>query len=181
MLNKISKRRVVVPLASIWISILVMTSFSPALAHVAHKTGNGDEVVSEIKILWDDNFFQLEGGQVGVPIILKTGQRVEIEFENIGFAEHEIVFGKEVLFEKGKPLGYQENFFQGVEVEIKGGINGKGFNIGFLDLIYLVLEPEARLKVAFTVPGDKVGQWELGCFYSGHYEDGMHTSLLIED
>lgn len=181
MLKKISKRRLLMPLASIWISILVMTSLSPALAHVTHKTGNGDEVVSEIKIFWDDNFFQLEGGQVGIPIILKAGERVEIEFENIGFAAHEIVFGKEVLFEKGKPLGYEEEFFQGIEIEINGEADGKGFKVEFRDLIYLELEPEARLKVVFTVPHDKVGEWELGCFYSGHYEDGMHTSLLIEN
>lgn len=181
MLNKINKRWLTMPLVGIWMSILVVTGFSPALADARHETGNGDEVVSEIKILWDDNFFQLEGSQVGVPIILKAGQRVEIEFENIGFATHEIVFGKEVVFEQDMPLGYQENFFQGVEIEIKGEVDGKGFKIESRDLTYLELEPEAWLKVVFTVPYDKVGEWELGCFYSGHYEDGMHTSLLIED
>lgn len=66
-----------------------------------------------------------------------------------------------------------------MEIEIKGEMKGKAFKMESRDLIYMGLEPEVKLKVVFTVPHDKVGEWELGCFYSGHYEDGMHTLLLI--
>jgi uncharacterized cupredoxin-like copper-binding protein len=170
MLNKINKRWLMMLLVSILISMLVAAS---------PLSAQGEEEI-KIKIFLDDYFFQLEEEEENAPIILKVGQKVEIEFENIGFDKHEVRFGKRAIFEEDMPPAYRENLLQGVEVEIRAAMNGKGLKIESLDLIYLELEPEAKLKVEFTVPGDRVGEWELGCFLPGHYET-MHLLLLIEE
>lgn len=36
-----------------------------------------------------------------------------------------------------------------------------------------------EVTVTFTVTEEMVGEWEIGCLYSGHYEAGMHGTLII--
>jgi uncharacterized cupredoxin-like copper-binding protein len=32
----------------------------------------------------------------------------------------------------------------------------------------------------FTVPASAKGEWEMACFFSGHFETGMKGTLVIE-
>jgi uncharacterized cupredoxin-like copper-binding protein len=34
--------------------------------------------------------------------------------------------------------------------------------------------------MTFALPEDRRGEWETGCFLSGHYEAGMHGTLIVE-
>ena len=34
--------------------------------------------------------------------------------------------------------------------------------------------------MTFTLPEDRLGEWATGCFLSGHYEAGMHGTLIVE-
>ena len=34
--------------------------------------------------------------------------------------------------------------------------------------------------MTFTLPDDRRGEWETGCFLSGHYEAGMHGTVIVE-
>jgi uncharacterized cupredoxin-like copper-binding protein len=34
--------------------------------------------------------------------------------------------------------------------------------------------------IRMNIPADLKGEWELGCFVEGHYEQGMHAKLIIE-
>ena len=34
--------------------------------------------------------------------------------------------------------------------------------------------------MTFTLPEDRRGEWSTGCFLSGHYEAGMHGTLIVE-
>ena len=34
--------------------------------------------------------------------------------------------------------------------------------------------------MTFTLPEDRRGEWATGCFLSGHYEAGMHGTLIVE-
>ena len=34
--------------------------------------------------------------------------------------------------------------------------------------------------MTFTLPEDRQGEWATGCFLSGHYEAGMHGTLIVE-
>ncbi len=43
-------------------------------------------------------------------------------------------------------------------------------------------EPGETTVIEFTVPEDRVGVWEIGCFQEAgqHYEDGMRATLIVE-
>ncbi len=34
--------------------------------------------------------------------------------------------------------------------------------------------------MTFTLPEERRGEWTTGCFLSGHYEAGMHGTLIVE-
>lgn len=41
------------------------------------------------------------------------------------------------------------------------------------------VEPGETVEVTFTLPEDRAGEWEIGCFEPGHYEAGMHATLTL--
>ncbi len=45
-----------------------------------------------------------------------------------------------------------------------------------------MIPPDQATVLTFTVPPDKVGRWELGCFQEQgqHYDDGMRAVLIVE-
>ncbi len=45
-----------------------------------------------------------------------------------------------------------------------------------------MVPPDQATVLTFTVPEDKVGRWELGCFQERgqHYDDGMKAVLIVE-
>ncbi len=45
-----------------------------------------------------------------------------------------------------------------------------------------MIPPDQATILTFTVPPDKVGRWELGCFQERgqHYDDGMRATLIVE-
>ncbi len=45
-----------------------------------------------------------------------------------------------------------------------------------------MIPPDQATILTFTVPPDKVGRWELGCFQEQgqHYDDGMRATLIVE-
>ncbi|GBD11912.1 hypothetical protein HRbin23_01595 [bacterium HR23] len=45
----------------------------------------------------------------------------------------------------------------------------------------LEVEPGVKdIWVRITIPEEMKGEWEIGCFVPGHYEAGMHTTLIVE-
>ena len=142
--------------------------------------GQSSETIdTRIKILCDEYSFRLEGELKNAPLVLTAGERVEITFENFGFEIHTIHLGTGILFDGDKPIGYEENFLQDVRIRVKGGPGGKRFDIETTGLVQLRLDPEVEVTLEFTVPGDKLGKWQLGCFVKGHFDTGMHADLLV--
>ena len=43
-------------------------------------------------------------------------------------------------------------------------------------------EPGEATVIEFTVPQDRVGVWQIGCFQEAgqHFEDGMRATLIVE-
>ncbi|RMG96245.1 MAG: hypothetical protein D6706_10505 [Chloroflexi bacterium] len=46
----------------------------------------------------------------------------------------------------------------------------------------LLISPDEATVVTATIPSDKVGRWEFGCFQEQgqHYDDGMRGVLIVE-
>ena len=135
---------------------------TPPLADEGEQDdGNQQGEVIELKISVGELFFQVEGQEKNSPLVLETGMEYELVFKNVGMVLHVVILGRQMKLEQGMAAGYQELLLEDVEVET-------------------LLEPGVELRVAFTLPDEKAGKWEVECFIPGHYEAGMHAPLSIK-
>jgi uncharacterized cupredoxin-like copper-binding protein len=149
-----------------------------ALAH-GEKEEAGE--VIEVEILMGEMFFQVEGQAKNAPIVLEAGKTYELVFKNVGTVLHEAKFGKGLKTDdEGAPVGYEENLFEDVEVKIEGDMAGGEFEIEAEGLEEIEISPGDTLKVIVTLPEEKVGEWEIGCFVPGHYQAGMKAPLIVQ-
>lgn len=158
--------------------LLVLLPIGTAIAH------GDDEDAVEIRILLGEMYFQVDGQAKGEPLRLQAGQHYQLVFENVGVMQHEVLFGRDLVKENGRPAGYRTNLLEDIEVEIVAvqTVGGKTRQLmveanGFEELY---LDPGASLALGFELPAAAKGRWELGCFIAGHYEGGMKLDLIVE-
>jgi uncharacterized cupredoxin-like copper-binding protein len=138
-----------------------------------------DPAARRIIIDVGEYFFRVRGQPPGAPLVLTAGERTEIVFWNEGRMLHEVYFGRDVVMEAGRPDGYAIQLFDGVEVEVLGRMAGRYFKIEAGSLLEIYLHPRQRLRVFFTMPAEKRGTWEMGCFLPGHYEAGQRHWITV--
>lgn len=116
-------------------------------------------------------------------IRVKAGQEVRLVLVNVGQRDHELMIGRNVMEMGGNPAGYHKDFFAGLSPQVSGEKIKKEeeeaeAHAGFM----VALEPGGRATVVFTVPADRVGEWEMGCFEENgsHYLSGMKGKLIVE-
>jgi len=120
---------------------------------------------------------------------------VTLDLVNIGVLQHELMIGRDVEMDAGKPSRYHEDMFEiaGIEpeVNVKSSMgmepdhsednevgHGDGDHEGFM----VVLPPgEDTATITFTVTDEMMGEWEIGCFELDgvHYNAGMVGSLKV--
>ncbi|MBI4320577.1 MAG: hypothetical protein HY675_18965 [Chloroflexi bacterium] len=125
----------------------------------------------QLKLTLGDFYFKPDTLQV------KVGQRVQIEIINEGKVEHEIMIGHAVELKNGRPEHFEHDFFERVVVELGGEKARLEREEGHGTMI--VVAPGGRAIVTFTVPASRLGEWEIGCFRSAHYESGMKGKLVV--
>jgi len=153
---------------------------SSQLTALAHGEEEETGEVVEVTILMGEMFFQVEGQEKNAPIVLEAGVTYELIFKNVGAVLHEAMFGKGLKTDdEGNPAGYNENLFEDVEVKIEGDMAGGEFEIEAEGLEEIEISPGDVLKVIVTIPEEKKGEWEIGCFIPGHYQAGMRAPLRI--
>jgi len=117
---------------------------------------------------------------------VKVGQEVTLNLVNSGQVEHELMIGREVIYEDGRPNGFQEDLFVtgGVEPEVSGGEPVGESADGHMHanpgvMVTLPIGEAGSLK--FAVTSDMVGEWEMGCFSQEgvHYTAGMVGKLVV--
>lgn len=146
----------------LWSGVVAVALAAAALAvpTVAHAEEALQLVLTE---------FQFEPGR----LVLEAGKTYRLELVNRGTVEHEFMVGRELV---GAPAhGYRYNFFEGMEVQVQfegGALETEG-------LVEIEVEPGATVRLVFSVPEGKRGQWEVGCFVPGHYELGMKGVLTV--
>ena len=136
--------------------------------------------------------YVVQGQKDGDPIRLETGKPYRLVFHNIGTSEHEALIGQEPkTITGGFKHDFTNNLLDDVETTITNGQEESGFTIGATGLAEFELLVKQDLAIEFTLPDDKVGDWELGCFVSldpnatdenpgsGHYDVGMHLPVLV--
>ena len=136
--------------------------------------------------------YVVEGQKEGDPIRLETGKPYRLVFHNIGTSEHEALIGQEPkIITGGFKHDFTNNLLEDVETTITNGQEESGFTIGAAGLAEFELLVKQDLAIEFTLPDDKVGDWEMGCFVSldpkapednpgaGHYDVGMHLPVTV--
>ena len=117
---------------------------------------------------------------------VKVGQEVTLNLVNSGQVEHELMIGREVIYEDSRPNGFQEDLFAtgGIEPEVSGGVPAGESADGHMHdntgvMVTLPAGEAGSLK--FAVTSDMVGEWEMGCFSQEgvHYTAGMVGKLVV--
>lgn len=97
------------------------------------------------------------------PIELPSGEELLIRFINEGNTLHLVSMGRDA--DPSGLGGYRENLFG-------GGTIGSGF-------VSANVNPGNEFLLHIFLPDDAAGEWEIGCFVSGHYQAGMKAPLII--
>lgn len=156
---------------------LLVATLPQPIIRVAHASSDHGETDAErLVIELGELFFRVEGGEDNAPIELHADEEYEIVFRNIGTAPHEVMIGREVDDDDGRPHGYETDLLDTEEVMYLGD----GWEIEASGLREVELEPGAEVRLRVTVPREKAGEWEIGCFLPGHYEGGMKAPLFVE-
>lgn len=122
-------------------------------------------------------------------IRIKAGEEVRLTLENKGEKTHEFMVGREVMMMAGAPSGFKTDFFDGIKVRAERG--GRAIDLmelmdeeemGHEGFMATMMEGADPVTLIFTVPADKAGEWEIGCFEDDgqHYDEGMKGKLIIE-
>lgn len=121
-------------------------------------------------------------------IRVKAGQEIRLTLVNQGKETHELMIGRELMTRAGRPVGFHQDFFDGVVVKAERG--GKAIDIRELmeeeEEVHgfrVALEPGSEpVTLIFTVPADKVGEWQMGCFENdgAHWDLGMQGRWVVE-
>lgn len=77
----------------------------------------------------------------------------------------------------GMDMGMEEG---GMEME-HGEHGAEGMEMAHMGWMVMNNAGSERTIIEFTVPEDRVGEWEMGCFQDNgsHYEDGMRGKLIV--
>ncbi len=176
-------------------ALAVLLTGTEALAQDhSHDAASGAPLVIEVNLA--DYSFSPE--QLRIP----AGQLVQLVFTNTGEVEHEFMAGRTVV-----DGDFAVDLFAGLEVEIgtlgaavpEGHDNSDGHHDDDVDVpaghdnsdghhdgdaaaahgTMISLQEGTRGTMTFTLPTALRGEWETGCFLTGHYGRGMHGTLTV--
>lgn len=171
-------------------SIVVISAVVPFVVLSAPASRQSDEPVT-FNITMSEYKYVVEGQTEGDPIQLETGKPYRLVFKNAGTSEHEGLFGQEPKILNGFKHDFTNNLLEDVETTVTNGQEESGYTVGAAGLIEFELRIDQELAITFTLPDDKVGDWEMGCFVSldpnapednpgaGHYDVGMHLPITV--
>ncbi len=124
-------------------------------------------------------------------IHLKAGEAVALTIKNEGTVEHEWSAGKNVVLTQAQ-TGYRTDLWALLKPTIAGAQYtlekasvtprndlAEGETAKMLST-ELDVQPGGSVTLHFTVPASAKGTWGFGCFVPGHYESGMHGTLVID-
>ncbi len=133
-----------------------------------------------IKIDMDDYKF------VPDTVYIPAGEEITLQFVNIGTVEHEFMAGRQV---NSDFTGYEIDLFADVDVKKEKSKVMKKPAVPAPEKprqpgVALTLLPAQSGSMSFTLPKDKTGEWEMGCFIPlgemTHYHAGMKGIVMVQ-
>ena len=151
-----------------------------------------EEAPTEFNISLQEFQFKVEGQDAGSAIELEAGKLYQFNVTNIGTLTHEVLIGQNaIMVGEGMHHDYDGAMLADVEVAITGETESGEFAIGVTGLNEFELAPRQSLSITFTLPDEKAGEWEMGCFVfvnpddteenpgPAHYDVGMHIPIIV--
>lgn len=146
-----------------------------------HETGESEVIAFEI--LLNEFTYEARNIEAEDAIVLEAGRTYRITFENTGVIEHEVMIGADTktMEMEGMEMihGYHHDLLSDMPVSIVGEMNEQTFALTVGDLSEIRLQPTQQLAIEFTLPDEKVGDYELGCFLPGHYQANMKVPVQV--
>jgi uncharacterized cupredoxin-like copper-binding protein len=108
---------------------------------------------------------------------LPVGKTVGIHLHNEGKIVHELMIGRGHSAE-GE---YAELLTEAVPSDVFFYYGDQKTEVG--GALFEELEVEQGIRdtwIRITVPAEMAGEWEIGCFIEGHYDQGMHAKLVFQ-
>lgn len=134
--------------------------------------------------------FASPDGQSNPTFRIPAGKTVGIHLHNEGSVVHELVMGRKPakLVETDqsgtkvvRPDGYDTMLFDELEADVFFYYGEAKAEIGGARFEELEVDPGIKdIWLRLQFPPELKGEWELGCFVPGHYEAGMHATLIVE-
>ena len=113
---------------------------------------------------------------------------VTLVFVNTGVVEHEFMVGRRAV-----SGDFEVDLFANVDVEIGSEDMADHDDTGAAPHAHpamamdaqddhgtmVLTGPAMRSSMTFLLPGDLRGEWEMACFIPGHYDGGMHGTVIV--
>ena len=131
--------------------------------------------------------FKFEPGTIH----LKVGEKVALTIKNEGTTEHDWSAGRNVVTTQAQ-AGYRTDLWTylkptvaGMEYTVEKASATPEKDVAEYETAELLstemdVQPGGSVTLHFTVPANARGTWGFGCFLPGHYEAGMHGTIVID-
>lgn len=114
-------------------------------------------------------------------LVLPAGEPLTLTFVNHSDVGHTFAFGRGTVEQSGHPAAPEEDMLEGVAVEADPFAAlvapteehpWTAFDVGM----------DETVTLQFTIPEDRTGDWELGCFTARgcYYEGGFRADVTVE-
>ncbi|HEX6208432.1 MAG TPA: hypothetical protein VF058_08765 [Actinomycetota bacterium] len=162
----------------------VIALTAAACADGSSDSGGGTEAGGAGGDSGDLTIVMDEYGFIPDTLNVSAGDEIEVTIVNDGNEPHELMIGMPMgggpewetdLFGMMDPeaLSGEGYHMEGVEHEEEEEEHGMGHGAE------VEVEPGGQVTLRMHVPEDASGEWEMGCYLPGHYEAGMHGTLVV--
>jgi plastocyanin len=120
--------------------------------------------------------YRFEPGELTIP----AGQPVTLTFDNRDAVTHDVSMGRLVEEQHGRAIGFGEDLLEGIPLEVTPRSALRSPRPPYQGTTITVPGGQ-RVEVELTVPAQRVGEWQLGCFTGRgcHYRAGLAATLHV--
>jgi hypothetical protein len=113
--------------------------------------------------------------------VLPAGEPVTLVFTNAQDFNHNLTFGRSLVEQNGRPVGFEEDLLAGVDARvtppqawIASGADNHGVTIS--------VAAHSTVTAELVLPTDRVGTWQAGCFIGPGCDPrvGLAAELTVE-
>jgi hypothetical protein len=151
--SRSTTRRYVPLVVVVLVALLGLALLVPRLLDgSASPDGDG-----RLEIVMED--YRFEPADIALP----TGTPLELVFVNRDDTVHHVSFGRDVILDAGDEVGFAEDLLAGTDARIDPSQARVGPSDQFPTLSVQV-EPGKTATLYVTLPEDRAGEWQMGCF-----------------